>query len=293
MRNVLLQRGYPIQMICRGPSRSLPWQRGVCSLLLAWLLPGTGLAQDHRETGGRDEAWTLKPYSTVYKTTARGLSMKLRRELKVGEDGQCELTSEGSLLVVGLSETSHFRISDGRVTPASYIYQGSGLINRRREVHFSPDTPIIRSLYKGEWYSLPEVGHTLDRMSQQEQMRLNLLAQDEAMQEMKFKVADGRRVRNYTLTLLGQERLQTPVGEIDTLLYKHQRQDSERLSQLWIAPDWDYLAVKILHIEDGKTIEAHLISAEINGQPVEDYPARSADTASQVSYQALGSVTPR
>ncbi|WP_240624264.1 DUF3108 domain-containing protein [Chromatocurvus halotolerans] len=222
--------------------------------------PGTG------KTG-------LKPYSTVYKTTARGLSIKLRRDLTIDAEGHCRLTSEGSLLVVGLSEVSRFSLTEGRVEPHSYIYQGTGLISRRREVHFTSGSSVIRSLYKDEWYALPDVGHTLDRMSQQEQMRLNLLSQDPAPEEMVFTVADGRKVKDYTLALIGEERLQTPMGEVDTLLYERQRDTDERLSQLWVAPDWDYLVVKTLHIEEGKTIEANLISAEIDGVPVTQYVA--------------------
>lgn len=246
---------------------------GLTVLLLAWLLSPAAVAED-KKTVTRDPAPTsLKPYSTVYNTTAHGLSIKLRRQLSIDEDRRCTLTSEGSLLVVGLSEISSFRLTRGRVEPISYVYQGTGLINRRREVHFMPDSSIIRSLYKSEWYALPDTGHTLDRMSQQEQMRMNLLAHDEALQEMTFTVADGRKVRDYTLELIGSERLQTPMGAVDTLQYERQRDNEERLSQLWVAPDWDYLVVKTLHIENGKTIEADLIRAQIDGTPVSSYIA--------------------
>ncbi len=248
------------------------WRRGA-ALLLAWLvLPPAAVAEGEAASGHAPMS-LLKPYSTVYNTSARGLSIKLRRELSIDQNGQCRLTSEGSLLVVGLSEVSTFRVADGQVEPQSYIYQGTGLINRRREIHFKPESPVIRSLYKDEWYALPDVGHTLDRMSQQEQMRLNLLAHRDTLEEMTFTVADGRKVKDYTIALIGSERLQTPMGEIDTLQYERQRDSDERLSQLWVAPDWDYLVVKTLHIEDGKTVEGNLISARIDGTPVSDYIA--------------------
>lgn len=241
-------------------------------LMLAALLSAIpGAAAGAGDSGSDADPPILKPYSTVYKTTARGLSIKLRRELSIDADGRCRLTSEGSLLVVGLSEVSTFRVHDGRVEPQSYIYQGTGLINRRREVHFTPGSSVIRSLYKDEWYALPDVGHTLDRMSQQEQLRLNLLSQPEEPREMTFTVADGRKVKDYTLALIGTERLQTPMGEVDTLQYERQRETDKRLSQLWVAPAWDYLVVRTLHVEDGSTVEGNLISAEIDGTPVSDY----------------------
>ncbi|MFN2328705.1 MAG: DUF3108 domain-containing protein [Chromatocurvus sp.] len=270
------QPGYPTSRAShKVTQRRVAWLslRPLSALLLACLLtPGLGAAAQQKPAPAAGET-ALKPYSTVYKTTARGLSIKLRRDLTIDRDGHCRLTSEGSLLVVGLSEVSQFNLAEGRVEPRSYIYQGTGLISRRREVHFTPDSSVIRSLYKGEWYALPDIGHTLDRMSQQEQMRLNLLGQSDAPREMMFTVADGRKVKDYTLALIGPERLQTPMGEIDTLLYERQRDTDERLSQLWVAPDWDYLVVKTLHIEEGKTVEANLISAEIDGVPVREHVA--------------------
>lgn len=241
--------------------------RRLSAVLLACLLTA-GPATARPVPAAADEKPLLKPYITVYKTTARGLSIKLRRELSIDADGHCKLTSEGSLLVVGLSEISQFQLEQGRVEPRSYVYQGTGLISRRREVHFNPGSSVIRSLYKDEWYALPDIGHTLDRMSQQEQLRLNLLAQDEALQAMTFTVADGRKVKDHTLVLIGREQLQTPMGAVDTLLYERQRDSEERLSQIWVAPNWDYLVVKTLHVEDGKTVEANLISAELDGVAV-------------------------
>lgn len=255
------------------PSAGTRYLPRPAALLLACLLSSGAMAADGQEARTDAPPLALKPYSTVYNTTARGLSIKLHRELSIDRGGHCTLTSEGSLLVVGLSEISTFRVADGRVQPHSYIYQGTGLINRRREVHFTPGSSVIRSLYKDEWYALPNVGHTLDRMSQQEQMRLNLLQHASEPREMDFTVADGRKVKDYTLALIGSERLQTPMGEIDTLQYERLRENDERLSQLWVAPDWDYLVVKTLHIEDGRSVEANLISAEIDGTPVSHYVA--------------------
>ncbi|MFN2287487.1 MAG: DUF3108 domain-containing protein [Chromatocurvus sp.] len=254
---------------------------GLTVFLLALLIPPAAIADsiadniaDDKAAATRDSPPSfLRPYKSVYNTTAHGLSIKLERQLSIDENRRCTLTSEGSLLVVGLSEISSFRLTQGQVEPISYVYQGTGLISRRREVHFMPESPVIRSLYKNEWYALPDAGHTLDRMSQQEQMRLNLLAHDDVPQEMTFTVADGRKVKDYTLELMGSERLQTPMGKVDTLQYERQRDNDERLSQLWVAPDWDYLIVKTLHIENGKTIEANLIRAQIDGTPVSSYIA--------------------
>ncbi len=87
------------------------------------------------ETNAADSVTALKPYSADYKTSARGMTVTLERELKSDGDGNYTLTNGGKLLVVGFHEVALFRIQEGQVKPKSYIYQGTGLINRRRAFH--------------------------------------------------------------------------------------------------------------------------------------------------------------
>ena len=101
------------------------------------------------------EVAALKPYTAEYRTTARGIALNLTRRLKEGPDDSFTLTNGGKILVVGFHEVSVFRVEGTRVVPQSYVYRGTGLINRRREVHFTPGSDTIRSLYKGDWYELP------------------------------------------------------------------------------------------------------------------------------------------
>ncbi|MEE4279588.1 MAG: DUF3108 domain-containing protein [Halieaceae bacterium] len=222
------------------------------------------------EAGGddADKPRSLLPYDAVYKTATSGLSIKLRRSLSIEDNGDCRLISEGRLLVAGISEVSVFGIDGERVRPKSYIYQLSGPISRRREVHFDPGSEVIRSLYKKEWYELPKTPDTLDRMSQQEQLRLLLLNDPTPREDMRFRVADGRRVKEYQLVYRGEERLQTPMGWVNTLHFERLHDDPERESDVWLAPAWDYLMVRMVHADDGKATRADLISASIDGAEV-------------------------
>ncbi len=214
------------------------------------------------------EYHSLTPYEAVYKTSTSGLSIKLRRSLSMDANGDCRLTSEGKLLVAGISEVSVFAVEGEQVQPKSYVYQLSGPVSRRREVHFDDGSDIIRSLYKKEWYELPKTADTLDRMSQQEQLRLLLLNDPTPREDIRFRVADGRKVKDYRLHYRGEERLETPMGWVDTLHFEREHDDPERQSDVWIAPAWDYLMVRTIHTDDGKTTEANLISASIEGTVV-------------------------
>lgn len=263
-------------MTIQSPQGAFNMRRGHISWLLllagwalAGLLPaGAVAATSPQATAGPDIATPLRPYVARYKTTTRGMELSLTRKLKSGPSDTYTLTNGGKIMVVGFHEVSVFRVAGTQVIPKSYVYQGTGLINRRREVHFTPGSDTIRSLYKEQWYDLPKTERTLDRMSQLEQVRLLLLNDPVPAKDFSIQVADGKRVKDYQLVYVGEELIQTPLGSVPTLHFKRLHDNAERKSDIWLAPDWDYLMVKTVHIDDGSAVEVLLSSASIEGMPV-------------------------
>jgi hypothetical protein len=234
-------------------------------LFLASITP---LASASESSVGATQESSLQPYTAHYTTHTRGMELSLTRKLKLGAQGSYTLTNGGKIMVVGFHEVSVFQVEDARVIPKSYVYQGTGLINRRREVHFTPGSDTIRSLYKDQWYDLPRSARTLDRMSQLEQLRLLLLNSPTPAKHINQQVADGKRIKEYQLVLVGEETLQTALGPILTLHFERIHDDPERKSHTWLAPDWDYLMVKTVHIEDDNTVEVLLERATLGGVTV-------------------------
>jgi hypothetical protein len=211
----------------------------------------------------------LQPYLVKYSTSARGMTVTLERELKDEGEGRYTLTNGGKLLVVGFHEVAVFSVEGSEIHPKSYIYQGTGLINRRREVHFTPGSDTVRSLYKDEWYELPYTEGTLDRMSQQEQLRLQLMAKENPRENLQVRIADGKRIRDYELVYVGEEVLDTPLGPVNTLHFERLHEEPDRESAMWLAPDWDYLMVKTIHVEDDKPVEVLLAEGSMAGTPLQ------------------------
>jgi len=209
------------------------------ALLIIGLCQSAASAAAVPETGERE----LTPYTAKYRTTARGMALTLTRKLEQNADGSYTLTNGGKIMVAGFHEMSVFSVDSLSVQPKSYVYQGTGLINRRREVHFTPGATTIRSLYKDQWYELPYTEGTLDRFSQQEQLRLLLLNDPTPGEDISIRVADGKRVKTYLLRFVGEEQLDTPLGKLDTLHFERIHDDPERKSDMWIAPELDYLMV--------------------------------------------------
>ncbi|RLA58078.1 MAG: DUF3108 domain-containing protein [Gammaproteobacteria bacterium] len=239
-------------------------------LIAALLGSTTAFAEDSAQsaTTANSDVALFKPYTAEYKTSARGLSLTLKRKLRLNDQGVYILTNGGSALVVGFEEEAQFQIEGNRIIPSSYVYQGTGLMSRRREVHFTEGADTLRSLYKDKWYDLPYTANTLDRMSQQEQVRLLLLNDPTPGEDIVITVADKKRVKVYTLSYVGEETIKTPLGTVDTLHFRRVHDDPDRKSDTWVAPSWDFAMVKTVHIEDGKPIEGMITSLSIDGKRI-------------------------
>ena len=63
------------------------------------------------------------------------------------------------------------------------------------------------------------------------------------------------------------------MGSVVTLHFEREHDDPDdpdRRSAFWVAPAWDYLLVKTLHVEEGRATEANLVTASIAGTPVRE-----------------------
>jgi hypothetical protein len=213
----------------------------------------------------------LSPYTASYRTSMRGLKIDTQRELKRESRGRFTLVENGKNMIANLQQVGVFDVEGERIVPRSFVYQLSApLLKRRREVHFKPGTDTIRSLYKGEWYELPYRENTLDRFSQQEQLRLYLLNNPAPEDNIRFRVADGKRIKEYEFLFRGEEVIDTPLGRVNTLHFERSHDSPDRRSETWIAPEWDYLMVRTVHVEDGAPGEAVITAASIDGVPVSD-----------------------
>jgi hypothetical protein len=58
------------------------------------------------------------------------------------------------------------------------------------------------------------------------------------------------------------------MGSVAALHFTRLHDSAERSSDIWVAPQWDYLMVKTVHVEDDRPVEMILTGAAIAGVPV-------------------------
>ena len=211
----------------------------------------------------------LSLYTAEYKTKVAGLSVTLTRTL-TEKDGRYHLSQGGKkAFMVKLSEESHFSLEGDQIVGEQFIYQMSGISNRRREVLFDEEAGTIRSLRKKEWTEHRWSPDVLDRLSQQEQMRLTLLLAETPPTRISLSIVDGPRIKLKHFNLIETAVLETPVGALNTVHYRliHDEPD-ERSSDTWLAVDHEFLMVRTEHVEKGSETMIQLESAAVEGQTV-------------------------
>jgi len=219
------------------------------------------------EPASADNALSL--YTAEYKTKVAGLSVTLTRTL-TEKDGRYHLSQGGKkAFMVKLSENSRFSVDGDQIVGEQFVYQMSGISNRRREVLFDEEAGTIRSLRKEEWTEHPWSPDVLDRLSQQEQMRLKLLLAEAPPARISLSIVNGPKIKLKHFDLVETAVLETPVGALNTVHYRliHDEPD-ERSSDTWLAVDHDFLMVRTEHVEKGSETVIQLESGAVEGQTV-------------------------
>ncbi|MDP4918168.1 MAG: hypothetical protein NWR12_10640, partial [Haliea sp.] len=55
---------------------------------------------------------------------------------------------------------------------------------------------------------------------------------------------------------------------VNTFRFERLHEDPDRASNMWLAPDWEYLMVKTVHVEDDQPIEVMLKEGSMGGEPL-------------------------
>ncbi|MEH6577858.1 MAG: DUF3108 domain-containing protein [Amphritea sp.] len=197
---------------------------------------------------------TLSPYRAVYASQwDLGLSFSgdAIRELRQQGDNW-SLSIKASALIAKISESSLLNYNNGTVQPARYEYHRKVLGRKRDTIlqfNWSKGS-VLNDTAEPPWSMDIPVG-TLDKISYQLQLRLDLINKKK---ELVYQIADKGQLKTYRFKRVGNETIKTDLGEFDVIKIQRDRgENSKRETFIWLAPELDYLIVKLHQIEtDGK-----------------------------------------
>jgi hypothetical protein len=202
----------------------------------------------------------LRTFEAVYKTSALGMTLDLTRSLTF-EDDTYTLASSGKNFLIKMDESAKFRIVNRRIEGVQFDSTVKSLRTNKRSVRFDKASGIIDSMKRGDWTQHTWEPDVLDRFSQQQQLRLTLIDAKEPPQILKFRVVDGPKVSDKRWQRQPDDVIDTPMGQIRTIKYRavHTNPD-KRASEIWLAPELDYLMVKTIHVERSSTVKVTIKS---------------------------------
>ena len=218
-----------------------------------------------------DSAAELKPYDAVYSSKLKGFKVRVKRHLQV-ENDKLTVSIRIRKLWFSLAESSVLEFhDDGRLYPATYSHKRRGTSHDHdKELVFDWAECTVIDLLKPARNPLPVDKPAYDTLGYQAQMRLDLM-HDPELQHAEYSVTNGFRNRVYSFYRLSEEVLDTPLGKLNTIKFERAGDDDGRQVFVWVAPDWDYLLVRIDQVKKpgAKAERLLLLRADIAGRPVE------------------------
>ncbi|MDP3858167.1 MAG: DUF3108 domain-containing protein [Stagnimonas sp.] len=147
-------------------------------------------------------------------------------------------------------ETSQFCVADGRVVPSRMQFQNP----KRGKDSFVLDYDWQQGrVLGGRNGPLVIEPGTVDRLSVQQAGRLWVKAHvgERDPGRLVLAVADHKRVKAYTFTIAGRGTVKTEAGSFEAVRFER-IDDPKTTLRFWLAPELDYMPVKVEHIEDGE-----------------------------------------
>jgi hypothetical protein len=224
-------------------------------------------------SGAHTQAAEPGTYEARYQASAIGLRTTAYRTQERIAENTYRLRNSLSIRLLGatvgtVTETSEFLWQNDTLVPQHYLYEQTGISNRREEAEFNWETGRVASHDDGELWDLQIEPGALDRLSFS--VRLGRDIADHGLSEFRYQILDGDEFDEHHYRVLGEEVLNTPLGALRTVRIERIRDpNSERRTRFWLASDWDYLLVRLEQVNGaGRLTELQLESATVAGTAV-------------------------
>lgn len=148
-----------------------------------------------------------------------------------------------------LTQASTFKVVGGRIVPQTF----RGSDEKERPIDLAFDWPHKRVTGTAKEHPVDIVipDDAQDPMSLQI-ASLQALAKGSIPATVSLVDGDGK-LKEYELKQEGTVRLDTSLGELDTIIYTSRRASSDRLTRTWVAPALGYIPVKAERVRGKKT----------------------------------------
>ncbi|MDR0781914.1 MAG: DUF3108 domain-containing protein [Pseudomonadales bacterium] len=207
------------------------------------------------------------PFMVRYNASYGSFNAESTRSLQLdAASGHYVMLAETRLTLLGanlssIRERSEFLWQDDAPQPLLYSYEQKGIGARNRNIRFDQEQHTLTWAADGKSGSLPFTEPVYDDLTSFIEIRRQLL---QGRDDIQFNVVDKDTIDPYHYQVLGQDTLKTPIGEYSTVhLMRVRDANSVRSTEFWLAPDLDYVLLKLRHMEpDKRLIQLNVQSLE-------------------------------
>lgn len=204
-------------------------------------------------------------FKATYKLYYSGMEVaETERSISKSGNGNNEYIYRSESRTIGLAsvfrkdhivEESIWRVTGQQLYPLDYSYvRFRGEIDREVNIHFDWENNLIKSKVNKKTREIPLTSGVLDKLLYQYAIMRDL--QNGDFPET-YTIAEGSKMKTYYFKHMGEDKINTPLGDFDTIKVEHIKPNDERKLVFWCAPELNYLPVKIEHTEeDGKVTTA-------------------------------------
>ena len=218
--------------------------RWPASVIAAVLLVSSGAAAGEE----------LKPYTATYNGIWKGMTVAVST-LKLEQTGDTWTFSSRSeprgigKLASGVFpplQVSVVRLTDHGVQPQSFKSSG-GDPGKSVTLNYDWQAHRVTGVYEGTKVDLPLTPQVQDDGSVQLALMVELLA---GRTPPAVQLIDKNSVREYEFTSDGEATIKTPMGDVQTKVFKSQKKHSPRITRFWCAPDRGYVPMRVQQKKD-------------------------------------------
>jgi len=197
-------------------------------------------------------ATTLPPYEATYTTKLRGVKVNGVRKFESTANNTYKVSWKAKALWMRLNEWSEFELIDGKqIRPISYHYTRKGLgTDKPIHIIFDWENMQINASKGDKKYQFALEPNTLDRLSYQVQMQIDLLIKPDS-EQLNYTVANHDKLARYSFNFEKQEVIETKLGSASSLIFKREKKD--KVTRIWLSPEQYYVPVKIEQTEDNQS----------------------------------------
>ena len=203
-----------------------------------------------------------RPFTANYRTRYSGFNARGTRNL-TREGDEWVLDFGADARIVSVTEVTRFKIANNTVEPQYYRYKRGGLFGANpEEVTF--DWKAMEAKWEHEELPVKFPRGAQDKLSHQLQLSMDLAA---GKTDLIYPVVDDDEVFERAFIIEGEEILDTPAGQLNTVRVKIKRDNDKRQTWIWFARDWDYLLVKF-HQKDESEYLIEFTDGEVAGKTI-------------------------